>query len=235
MSSETHASLFDLRRPMNRRHAGALALGAMAALTVGGFGVAAAAKDGTPGASPEASPEASPSASPVAGAVDLKSLLPEAKAAPLGLDKVEDTTNDKAAALRALTSAVTEDDLTAWGWQGSETRVFTASDPSKLEAGDTSTKIVTVDGFATAEGAGKAFPAYSGALVAGGYKLLDEGALYGDQAHLLWLKDEASKASDAALVIQKGTVVYSIVTKTTGGSPIFDAERTAVALGLRRK
>lgn len=228
MSSETHASLFDLRRPMNRRHVGALALGAVVSIAAGAS--LASAQSSTP----EASPEASPSASPVAGATDLKSLLPDVKAAPLGLDKIEDTTNDKAAALLALTSAVTEDDLTAWGWQGSETRVFTASDPSKLEEGATSTEIVTVDGFATVEGAGKAFPAYSDALVAGGFKVLDDGVTYGDQAHLLWSKDEASGATDAALVIQKETVVYTIVTKAENGSPIFDVERTAVALGLRR-
>ena len=232
MSSETHASLFDLRRPMNRRHVGALAFGAVVSIAAGTAAVSA--KSATPEASPEASPSASPAASPVAGAANLKSLLPEAKGAPLGLDKIEDTTNDKAAALLALTSAVTEDDLTAWGWQGSETRVFTASDPSKLEEGDTATEIVTVDGFATPEGAGKAFPAYSDALVTGGYKVLDDGATYGDRAHLLWLKDEASGATDAALVIQKETVVYTIVTKAKNGSPIFDVERTAVALGLRR-
>ncbi|MGI8483206.1 MAG: hypothetical protein ACR2OU_02955 [Thermomicrobiales bacterium] len=233
MSSVTHVSLFDLRRPMNRRHVGALALGVFASIAVGTAVVSA--KSSTPEASPEASREASPSASPVAGAQDLKSLLPEAEAAPLGLDKIEDTTNDKAAALLALTSAVTEVDLTAWRWQGSETRVFTATDPSKLDEGDTQTEIVTVDGFATAEGAGKAFPAYSDALVADGYKVLDDDATYGDQAHLLWLKDEASGATDAALVIQKDTIIYSIVTKAENGSPIFDVERTAVALGLRRK
>jgi hypothetical protein len=213
---------------MNRRHVGALALGAVVSIAAGTAAVSA--KPSTP----PASPEASPSASPVAGATDLKSLLPDAKAAPLGLDKFEDTTNDMAAALKALTSAVTEDDLTAWGWQGSETRVFTASDPSKLEEGDTTTEIVTVDGFATADGAGKAFPAYSDAQVAGGFQVLDDAANYGDQAHLLWLKDEASGATDAALVIQKETVIYTIVTKAENGSPIFDVERTAVALGLRR-
>lgn len=233
MSSETHVSVFDLRRPINRRHVGALGLGAFASIAAGSAVVSA--KSSTPEASREASPEASPSASPVAGAQDLKSLLPEADAAPLGLDKIEDTTNDKAAALLALTSAVTADDLTAWGWQGSETRVFTATDPSKLEEGDTTTEIVTVDGFATPEGAGKAFPAYSDALGAGGFKVLDEDAAYGDQAHLLWLKDEASGATDAGLVVQKGTIIYTIVTKSENGSPIFDVERTAVALGLRRK
>jgi len=136
--------------------------------------------------------------------------------------------------LLALTDAVTEADLVSWGWQGSVTRVFAASDPAKLEKGDTSSEIVTVDGFADPAGAGQAFPAYSDALVAGGYKILDDAPLYGDQAHLLWTKAGASGASDAALVIRKDTIVYTIVTKAEDGSPIFDVERTAVGMGLRR-
>ncbi len=231
MSFEIHASLLDLRRPMNRRQVGALGLGAVVALA----GTTVAAKPSTPEASPEASPNASPMASPVAGAMDLASLLPDEKAAPIGLDKAEDTKNDKAATLLALTSAVTKDDLTAWGWQGSITRIYTASDPAKFAKEDTSSEIATVDGFSSPDGAAKAFPAYSAALEAGGFKVIDEAAAYGDQAHLLWMKDEASGASDAGLVIQKRNVVYTIVTKTISGSPIFDAERTAVALGLRRK
>ncbi len=230
MSFPTRVSMSAFSRPISRRRLGALAFGTSVAFAVGGASIPAVSAQ----SSPVASPEASPPSSSVTGATDLTALLPAADAAPLGLDKSEDTTNDKAAALLALTSAVTAGDLDSWGWQGSVTRVYTASDPSKLEKGDTSSEIATVDGFSAVDGASNAFPAYSDALVAGGYKILDNAPLYGDQAHLLWSKDETSGASDAALVIQKDMIVYTIVTKAEDGSPIFDVERTAVGMGLRR-
>ncbi|MGB3306226.1 MAG: hypothetical protein WBA63_08575 [Thermomicrobiales bacterium] len=210
---------------INRRRFGGMALGAVAALGVGMTGVVA--QSSTPDASPAASPEASPVA------VDAASLLPDPESAAQGLDTFEDAENDSAAVVASHKDAFTEAELDRWGWKSSITRTFSAPDPAALPEDATTGETVTIDSFADASGAASAFMAYADAFASQEFQLLDAAALYGDQAHLLWKKDADSGASEAALIIQKESMVIVITTEAPNGSPIFDAERTAVAMGLR--
>lgn len=225
MSFASNLNSFSDCTSISRRRFGGMALGAVAALGVGMTGVVA--QSSTPDASPAASPEASPVAE------DASSLLPDPENAAQGLDKFEDSDNDAAAVVVAYKDAFTEADLEGWGWKSSITRSFSASDPAALPEDATTGETVTIDTFADAAGAASAFTAYADSFTAREFQLLDDAALYGDQAHLLWKKDAESGASEAALVIQKESMVIVITTEAPNGSPIFDTERTAVAMGLR--
>ena len=225
MSFSSHFVISPDSPSISRRRFGGMALGAVAALGVGMTGVAA--QSSTPGASPAASPEASPVAA------DAASLLPDPENAAQGLDKFEDAENDPAAVVVSHKDAFTKADLEGWGWQSSITRTFSASDPASLPEDATTGETVTIDTFADASGAASAFTAYADAIASQEFQLLDDAALYGDQAHLLWKKDADSGASEAALVIQKESMIIVITTEAPNGSPIFDTERTAVAMGLR--
>jgi len=187
-------------------------------------------------AEPTTPPDGAPAtddAADTSGALDpdqLTALLPDAAAAPAGLDDVSDDARDLAAVVEALGGTRTaETSLTTWGWTGNVERRFNASDPTVIGEGETSFLVVSVHGFATPDAAAEALPFFSDILVnGGGYEELEAPQL-GDSARLLQITDEAG-TTNVALYVQDGTVLYRIGASSTGGDPTADVVDVMTAI-----
>lgn len=180
----------------------------------------------TPAPGEAATEPAAAGATDTSGALtpeQLTAFLPDAAAAPAGLDDVSDDARDLATVVEALGGTrAAETSLTTWGWTGNVERKFNASDPAVIEEGATSFLVVSVHGFATPDAASEALPFFSDILVnGGGYQELDAPQL-GDNARLLQ-KDEDG-TTNVALYVQDGTVLFRIGASSTGGDPTTDAE-----------
>ena len=153
----------------------------------------------------------------------LAALLPEAAAAPEGLDTPTDTTRDLAAVVEALGgSRAAETNLETWGWSGNVERSFNASDPAAIGAEATAFLSVSAHGFATPEAAAEALPFFSDILVEGsGYQEVEAPAL-GDLARLLQVTNEDG-STNVALYVQDGTVLYRVGASSVAGDPTPDA------------
>ena len=160
---------------------------------------------------------------------ELAALLPEADAAPAGLDAAVDTELDQAGVVEALGGGrPAEQNLETWGWTGNAQRVFSPSDPEALEPDATTFLSASVHGFATPAAAAEALPFFSDILVDGGWEEVEAPDL-GDAARMLQTVNEDG-STNVALYIQEGTVLYRIGGSSTGGDPTQDVTEMATSI-----